>query len=59
VTPIEDLKTLNHNLDVAYAQWQKEPTSLERESAYHLAKRAFDKNMQCLRKRWLNTDKSK
>ena len=59
MTSIEDLKALNHNLDIAYAQWQMEPASPERESAYHLAKRAFDKNMQCLRKRWLNNDKSK
>jgi hypothetical protein len=58
VTSKEDLKTLNHDLDVAYTQWQMEPTSPERESAYYLAKRAFDKRMQCLRKRCLNADKS-
>ncbi|MEP0174135.1 MAG: hypothetical protein ABJH28_05210 [Paraglaciecola sp.] len=53
-----DLKTLNHEMDAAYAAWQKEPESSERKSAYSLAKEALDKKIKSLRTRYFHNTKN-
>jgi flagellar motility protein MotE (MotC chaperone) len=52
MTSQADLKTLNHEIDAAYAEWQKEPESIERKSDYSLKKQAFDEKIKSLRARY-------
>jgi hypothetical protein len=57
MTSQTDLKTLNHEIDAAYAEWQKEPQSNERKSAYSLAKQTFDEKIKILRERYFSSVK--